>query len=216
MFFCERSLWWNIELNLITLCIASCRHFFFVSRELLGMMRLPCMLILTFSNISAIHVQCVIKEWVSFLWLHEEWIRFTEQTNRPKTASGEWIGALNKQIEEPRSDLFVPRSDSFPMNPEKEYSSLVFTMLPTKTLSKILRETLLIPNSHNNGLNVILYMKLRVWFAQLPNYFQWRKSDTIVSTVSKRKWKCTVSRGSTALSQDRRHVLISISRTFMP
>ena len=37
---------------------------------------------------------------------------------------GEWIGARNKQIvREPlrgSRDLFVPRSDSFPMNPEKE------------------------------------------------------------------------------------------------
>ena len=37
---------------------------------------------------------------------------------------GEWIGARNKQIvQEPlrgSRDLFVPRSDSFPMNPEKK------------------------------------------------------------------------------------------------
>ena len=47
------------------------------------------------------------KEWVSFFWVH-----------------GEWIVARNKQIErEPlrgSRDLFVPRYDSFPMNPEKK------------------------------------------------------------------------------------------------
>ena len=32
---------------------------------------------------------------------------------------GEWIGARNKQIAW-SDDLFVPRSDSFPMNPEKK------------------------------------------------------------------------------------------------
>ena len=50
---------------------------------------------------------CKYKEWVSFFWVH-----------------GEWIVARNKQIgREPlrgSRDLFVPRYDSFPMNPEKK------------------------------------------------------------------------------------------------
>ena len=50
---------------------------------------------------------CKYKEWVSFFWVH-----------------GEWIVARNKQIgREPlrgSRDLFVPRFDSFPMNPEKK------------------------------------------------------------------------------------------------
>ena len=34
-------------------------------------------------------------------------------------------------------DLFVPRSDSFLMNPEKKtHSFLIFTMFPTRTLPK--------------------------------------------------------------------------------
>ena len=50
---------------------------------------------------------CKYKEWVSFFWVH-----------------GEWIVARNKQIgREPlrgSRDLLVPRYDSFPMNPEKK------------------------------------------------------------------------------------------------
>ena len=50
---------------------------------------------------------CKYKEWVSFFWVH-----------------GEWIVARNKQIgREPlrgSRDLFVPCYDSFPMNPEKK------------------------------------------------------------------------------------------------
>ena len=50
---------------------------------------------------------CKYKEWASFFWVH-----------------GEWIVARNKQIgREPlrgSRDLFVPRYDSFPMNPEKK------------------------------------------------------------------------------------------------
>ena len=50
-------------------------------------------------------------------------------------------------------DLFVPRSDSFPMNQEKRHSFLIFTMLPSNTSSKIPREKLLhvIQNSCSNG-----------------------------------------------------------------
>ena len=48
----------------------------------------------------------LFKEWVSFFWVH-----------------GEWIGARDKQIAWTEKwfsdDLFVPHSDSFPMNPEK-------------------------------------------------------------------------------------------------
>ena len=54
---------------------------------------------------------CKYKEWVSFFWVH-----------------GEWIVARNKQIgREPlrgSRDLFVPCYDSFPMNPEKRHSFL--------------------------------------------------------------------------------------------
>ena len=50
---------------------------------------------------------CKYKGWVSFFWVH-----------------GEWIVARNKQIgREPlrgSHDLFVPRYNSFPMNPEKK------------------------------------------------------------------------------------------------
>ena len=57
---------------------------------------------------------CKYKEWVSFFWVH-----------------GEWIVARNKQIgREPlrgSRDLFVPRYDSFPMNPEKK------TLIPKMT-----------------------------------------------------------------------------------
>ena len=35
------------------------------------------------------------------------------------------------------ADLFVPRSDSFPMNPEKNHPFLIFTMFPSKIFSKI-------------------------------------------------------------------------------
>ena len=46
---------------------------------------------------------------------------------------GEWIEARNKQIErEPlrgSRDLFVPRYDSFPKNPEKRRSFLNYTLL---------------------------------------------------------------------------------------
>ena len=50
---------------------------------------------------------CKYKEWMSFFWVH-----------------GVWIIARNKQItREPlrgSRDLFVPRYDSYPMNPEKK------------------------------------------------------------------------------------------------
>ena len=52
-------------------------------------------------------MHCKYKEWVGFFWIH-----------------GEWIVARNKQIvREPlrgSRDLFVPRYDLFPMNPEKK------------------------------------------------------------------------------------------------
>ena len=69
---------------------------------------------------------------------------------------GEWIVARDKQIawtaKRFSCDLFVPRYDSFPMNPEKKrHSFLIFTMFPTNTLSKILREKLKIQNFHSNG-----------------------------------------------------------------
>ena len=50
---------------------------------------------------------CLVKEWVSFFWVH-----------------GEWIVVRDKQIawtaKRFSGDLFVPRYDSFPMNPEKK------------------------------------------------------------------------------------------------
>ena len=71
----------------------------------------------------------LIKEWVSFFWVH-----------------GEWIVARDKQIAWTAKrfsvDLFVPRCYSFPMNPEKRHSFLIFTMRPTKTHSKSHREKL--------------------------------------------------------------------------
>ena len=43
---------------------------------------------------------------------------------------GEWIGARDKQIARTAKrflgDLFVPRSDSFPINPEKKYTHSLF------------------------------------------------------------------------------------------
>ena len=68
---------------------------------------------------------------------------------------GVWIVARDKQIawtaKRISGDLFVPRYDSYTMNPEKRHSFLIFTLFPTRTLSKILREKLLIQNSHSNG-----------------------------------------------------------------
>ena len=68
---------------------------------------------------------------------------------------GEWIVTRDKQIAWTAKrfsvDLFVPRYDSFPMNPEKRHSFLIFTMRPTKTHSRILWEKLYIQNSHSNG-----------------------------------------------------------------
>ena len=99
---------------------------------------------------------------------------------------GEWIGARVKQIAWTAKwfsgNLFVLPSDSFPMNQEKRHSFLIFTMFPSKTFSKILREK--------------WCKSLRVWFGQLVNYFmtvfignwienfcmvQWRKYNTIVN-----------------------------------
>ena len=57
-----------------------------------------------------------------------------------------WIVVRDKQIAETEirslGDLFVPHSDSFPMNPPKRHQFLIFTMLLTKTLCKIHREKL--------------------------------------------------------------------------
>ena len=69
---------------------------------------------------------------------------------------GVWIVARDKQIawtaKRFSSDLFVPRYDSYPHEPRKKrHSFLIFTMFLTRTLSKILREKLLIQNSHSNG-----------------------------------------------------------------
>ena len=70
---------------------------------------------------------------------------------------GVWIVARDKQIawtaKRFSCDLFVPRYESYPMNPEKRHSFLIFTctMFPTRTLSTILREKLFIQNSHSNG-----------------------------------------------------------------
>ena len=60
---------------------------------------------------------------------------------------GEWIVARDKQIawtaKRFSDDLFVPRYDSFPHEHRKNrHSFLIFTMFPTSTLSKILREKL--------------------------------------------------------------------------
>ena len=64
-------------------------------------------------------------------------------------AHGEWIVAQDKQTawtaKQFSGDLFVLRSHSFPMNPEKK--TLIpyyhkFTMFPPKILSEIIREKL--------------------------------------------------------------------------
>ena len=68
---------------------------------------------------------------------------------------GVWIVARDKQIawtaKRFSGDLFVPRYDSYPMNPEKRHSFLIITMFPTRTLSKIRREKLLIQNATVTG-----------------------------------------------------------------
>ena len=42
-----------------------------------------------------------------------------------------------------RSDLFVPRSDSFSMNQEKRHSFLILTMFPSKILSNSPRKVII-------------------------------------------------------------------------
>ena len=122
---------------------------------------------------------------------------------------GVWIVAWDKQIawtaKRFSGDLFVPRYDSYPMNPEKRHSFLIFTMFPTRTLSKILREKLLIQNSHSNGhltsFNVLITMpvirlncRTFCWLCssgnELKNFsrVQWRKYDTIVNIWMWTKW----------------------------
>ena len=84
-----------------------------------------------------IHMRCCIKEWVYFFLGSWGMNRSAGQTNRVNLRGSR--------------DLFVPRYDSYPMNPEKRQSFLIFTMFPTRTLSKILQEKLFIQNSHSNG-----------------------------------------------------------------
>ena len=123
---------------------------------------------------------------MSFFWVH-----------------GEWIVARDKQIawtaKRFSDDLFVPRYNSFPMNPEKKYSFLIFTMLPTKTLSKILRESLLIQNSHSNGhltsFDVLIFVHVirsdcRTICWLYLSRVQRRKYDTIVNIA-----RCTMFLG---------------------
>ena len=85
-----------------------------------------------------IHMRCCIKEWVSFFLGSWGMNRSAGQTNRVnREAVLVW---------------FVCSALRFiPMNPEKRHSFLIFTMFPTRTLSKILREKLFIQNSHSNG-----------------------------------------------------------------
>ena len=69
-------------------------------------------------------------EWVSFLG---SW-GLNRSTGQTKRINDSWL----------LGDLFVLHSNLFPINPEKRHSFLIFTctMLPTKTLSKILWEKL--------------------------------------------------------------------------
>ena len=87
--------------------------------------------------------------------------------------NGEWIGERDKQIAWTAKrflrDLFVLRSDSFPMNPEKRHSFLIFTMFPTKVIFKILREKFKIPTGTGTVLSFDVIITAK-WFAQLPNY----------------------------------------------
>ena len=75
-------------------------------------------------------IKCQLRNECLFFWVH-----------------GEWIVARDKQIawtaKRFSDDLFVPRYDSFPPWTQKNrHSFLIFTMFPTSTLSKILREKL--------------------------------------------------------------------------
>ena len=77
--------------------------------------------------------------WITSLHLRNECLFFW--------VHGEWIVARDKQIawtaEWFSADLFVPRYDSFPMNPEKKDThSLYLQCFQPRTLSKILREKL--------------------------------------------------------------------------
>ena len=51
---------------------------------------------------------------------------------------GEWLGVWNKQImwtmKRFLGNLFVAHSESFPINPEKNHSFLIYIVLPTKTV----------------------------------------------------------------------------------
>ena len=69
-----------------------------------------------------IHMRFCIKEWVSFFWVHGLW--FVERDKQ--IAWTAWTQKIR-------------------------HSFLIFTMFPTRTLSKIPREKLFIQNSHSNG-----------------------------------------------------------------
>ena len=78
----------------------------------------------------------IIKEWVSFFWVH-----------------GEWIGVRDKQIawtaKRFSDDLFVPRSDSFPMNPGKKTLIPYIYNVFDKTFPKTFPKTLQWPTAGN-------------------------------------------------------------------
>ena len=89
---------------------------------------------------------------------------------------GEWIGAQDKQIawttKRFSDNLFVPRSDSFPLNPEKK------TLIPY-IYNASMKDSFL--NSQRKVMkfkfplvigtyNLIWSKSLRMWFAQLRNY----------------------------------------------
>ena len=97
------------------------------------------------------------KEWVSFF-----------------LGSWEWIGAQDKQFawtaKQFSGYLFVPCSDSFPIHPEKRHPFIIFTMFPSKILSKILQF----------GQLVKYFMTVFIgnWIENF-RMVQWRKYNTI-------------------------------------
>ena len=122
-----------------------------------------------------------IKEWLSFFLVR-----------------GEWIWTRDEQIAKRFSDnLFVLRSDSFPIIPEKGTHFLYLQCFHQRSFQKFSEKRykfkLLL---FTETLTLIWCKSLRVWFGQLANYFmtvlignrienfrvgKWRKYDTIVN-----------------------------------
>ena len=85
-------------------------------------------------------------------------------------------------------DLFVPHSNSFSMNLEKRHSFLIFTMLRTRTHSKILEKSFQFKNGHLTSFDSPncqttcwqwkLGIKLKIF-----SRVQRRKYDTIVNII---------------------------------